>query len=872
MQLNELRCVVGCHDSIKIMGLNLIEPSPRPSVMAISEGLAELKRSLVQRKTAAETLASVKKAIYAFYSDENAVSLVAERDATLEQIERMVNYFYFRGFDAAKIEADAVLKYRFKDCLTIPGCTDVNEVTTKADLVISLPNGEKRAVRFMYGEQPYTDWKGSKNHMSLVPELAVMYLAFKQKGKDVIPELWYLKGKDDKAGTPLPKFEVRELKNIARWKYRSEDEALSALREFVKKPEEADKCENCVYADICRQTAYTDVKRITKREHTGGTPQFTEEQRAVIEHRDGPAAVIAVPGSGKTFTIAYRFKQLVESGVDPASILCITFTASAAKDMEERIRQIAGVKDELSVTTFHSFGYGILIDNPLLVGKRVKLADETDRKLILEQALNECPRIVGQSYVNMRAPHGTINQLTYKFRSIQDDGIEAFHNRFDAKCDTEGILRVYNRVQEMLEEGGYITFDEQIELTNKLFRKYPKILDVLAEQYRYIMVDEYQDTSEEQKELIYALARRHNNIMVVGDDDQSIYGFRGGSNRFLLDFPKEFKGAKVFRLTKNFRSVSHILQVANAVMDGVEDRYQKELTTDRIAENRVYYHFGSERTVIDYVLEFLKKFKYTPSDICILARKNESLERVRNALAMEGIESTAPKDRLVDDPVFNIVMTILKLKSDIDDDHALARLFRWYAVPIPVKTAANDSLYRDLVRRSVVEPYDVCDTGKATDDPVRKVICSLYKMMRILDDERLTEAIKKIGELLLIPENYMVLQEIEEKIGLKGLLSPAELLSHMEQMQEYGDTARVIYDVDKNKVRLVTEHDSKGHEYPAVIICGMEDFEVEKPEDRRLLYVSITRAKNVLVMIEDVGPRRFEGYEWIEPYVITRGA
>lgn len=432
---------------------------------------------------------------------------------------RMAQYLA-NGFIVQELDVSAVadVHFSYKNVC-------IADISVNAPVVLQ-KDGKVVVVLFKDGVNPFSEKaRKMENHPSYSIALICAYLAFEPiLGSDIVVETWYLKSKDDKPGRQVDVFEGKSGKNIARFSFGSRKKALSKLKEILSIPEERN-CNDCIHKDVCQISRELRINP-EKQASTGNgvKPRFTPAQEEVVNFLDGAMCCIAVPGAGKTFSLANRLVNMLKKGISPSNILFVTFTKKAADELKERVKLLMDTTDENDIPdifTFNAFGYSILRENPLLVGRRVKIANTVDRLSLIKNALSVCPPIQNVSYEGVYLEFGLIRMLSKLFEEIDTDGKEDFISRYESKKDVHGILAVYDEFCRLFKANGFISYDMQISLVNELFAKYPSLVKKYADKYRYVMVDEYQDTNAEQATMIYAIAKMHGNIVVVGDDDQS---------------------------------------------------------------------------------------------------------------------------------------------------------------------------------------------------------------------------------------------------------------------------------------------------------------------------------------------------------------
>lgn len=811
----------------------------------VNNALAVVKEGFVTGKDRNETLCDVQSVLseYPVREDDLLATSGQERAKVFRRIEAMTEYLWMQPGTKRKdvyfsFEVEGIV---FRD---------------KVDLVIENDGEPARAIVFDAGESPYSSKaRKPENHSSRCIGINMLSAA-----GYTVPEVWYLKSKDEK-GDNVPPFEVKAEKNIVKTTV-PEEEAKAYLLSIIQNAKSG-KCDDCRHRSACKiREVRNDGSDKGIVSGASSEPQFTAEQQRAVEHREGPMALLAVPGAGKTTVLVHRILAMLKDGIPAKSILAITFTKKAAGEIRERIEALlpngATVPE---IYTFNALGYTLLKENPVLVGKRVKIADENDIKDMVRQVLDTAAAegivLRNMSYAGAYLDYGIIGRLARWFGEIAEIGTEAFVERRGSKIpDIDGVLEMYKRYEALFKKGGFITFDEQITLVNQIFRKYPKVAEKVAERFQYIMVDEYQDTSEAQAEMIYTIARHHNNIVVVGDDDQEVYAWRGGSKEYLLNFKEAFPTAEVVIMNDNFRSNNKILNAADSVIGVNQNRYAKSIRGHKDANfPPLFFRTAADGALRDVVIKLLRQYK--PGDIAILARTNQKFDEVEKILAGV-VKMSTPKDYLVEDAVFEMLYDVFTLYSNLNDDVALFRCLKRLGVTeFPQKASSQIPLYDAICETEPVFTLDRLNIKamegykNAEPTPLLKAGAVLLGTLKKLQYSKgIEDAFSAVAGAFGVPADHRVFANLFDTCDEHAFVRVAELFAYMRNMVLFKSTKRVGYGAAEDAVTLLTGHDSKGQEFPVVIIYGAEDFAGGTEEDNCLLYVAMTRAKNTLIMIE----------------------
>ena len=604
--------------------------------------------------------------------------------------------------------------------------------------------------------------------------------------------------------------------------------------------------------------------------------QLNPQQQEAVECTEGPLLIIAGAGSGKTRVLTQRIAYLItEKQVNPWNILAITFTNKAAGEMRDRVDQLADVNGgSVWVSTFHSTCVRILrryIDR-LGYDTNFTIYDTDDQKHVIKD-------IIKQMDLDTRMFKD--RALLSAISSAKNELISPEEYQLDAAGDwnKQTISKVYNAYQRVLKQNNALDFDDLLMKTVELFQSQPDVLDSYQERFRYLMVDEYQDTNTAQFALVNLLAKKYRNLCVVGDDDQSIYRFRGANIRNILDFEKNFPDAKVIKLEQNYRSTQNILNAANAVIANNRGRKKKTLWSDRDEGEQVHLRqFMNAFEEAEYVAGDIRakvREGAEYSDFAVLYRTNAQSRLFEEKFLMANIPY-----RLVGGLNFysrkeiKDLLAYLKTIDNARDDLAVRRIIN---VPKRGIGAASVNKAADYAEEQGISLYEAMRRADEVPGLARaaaklkgftQYIDSLRAMAGILSVEELLKKvidqtgyvreleaedteesrarIENIDELITKVVTY---EESAEHPSLNGFLADVALVADID-----------MEDNDTNKVLLMTLHSAKGLEFPNVYLTGMEDGifpsymtitsddAMELEEERRLCYVGITRAMNDLTM------------------------
>ena len=605
---------------------------------------------------------------------------------------------------------------------------------------------------------------------------------------------------------------------------------------------------------------------------------LNEFQKEAVLYNDGPLLILAGAGSGKTRVLTTKIAYLIEDvNVHPYNILAITFTNKAAKEMKERIDGLIGERARgIQVSTFHSFGLKILRENCEALGydHNFVIMDSDDSLTVVKKILKELdydPKIY-----NPRAIRNKISSCKNEMMMPIE------YERYAVSEYEKVVLKVYEKYEDKLHRNNSVDFDDLLILPIILFKKNPEILEKYQDRFKYILIDEYQDTNEAQYILSKMIGAKYRNICCVGDNDQSIYSFRGANYKNILNFEKDYKDAKTILLEENYRSTKNILNAANCVIKNNKSRKEKNLwTSNDDGEKIKYYRAYNERDEAQYVIRKIKELSVRNTnyqDIAILYRTNAQSRILEEEMLKENIPY-----RVVGSFYFysrkeiKDLIAYLRLIHNTKDNVSLTRVINTPKRGIGLKSIENLTRIADSQNISM---YDAISTGKEL--AFKEII---DKLRELSNELTLTELIDKVldatgmkkelesentleSEVRLenLEEFKSITKSFEEREGLISLEDFLLEISLISDVEEYKD--------DLNRVSLMTVHSVKGLEFDHVFVVGMEEGifphmnslmeNSELEEERRLCYVAITRAKKCLHIV-NTRRRTLFGKDQINP-------
>ena len=591
---------------------------------------------------------------------------------------------------------------------------------------------------------------------------------------------------------------------------------------------------------------------------------LNDRQKEAVVNTDGPMLILAGAGSGKTKVLTTKVAYLIEEkNIDPNNILAITFTNKAAKEMKERIFKLEGNSAfYIQISTFHSFGLKILKENCELLGyeKNFTILDSDDSLSIIKKIMKEL-----NIDANKYNPKAIKNVISNNKNEIIDP--EKYSLYVNTDFD-EIALEVYRKYEKSLKINNAVDFDDLLILPLKLFNNNPGVLQKYQEKYKYVFIDEYQDTNEPQYILSKMISAKYKNITVVGDADQAIFTWRGANYKNILNFEKDYKDAKVVLLEENYRSTKTILNAANNVIKNNKVRKEKNLWTQNEEGSKItYYKAFDEKDESNYVVNEIKKLMekgVNPKDICVLYRANAQSRTVEEAFLTSNISyNIVGSYAFYNRKEIKDLIAYLKLIYNNKDDVSLLRVINYPKRGIGNKAIENLAIKSNVLDKSL---YEVIDSGKELEfknmiEEIKKeeshltltelidMVLDKSGMKKSLEDEKSIEAdirlenleeFKSIAKAMEINEGIVSLEELLDKLALVSDVS--------EQKND-----------NEDKVTLMTMHAVKGLEYDYVFVIGVEEglfphsnsleSNDELEEERRLCYVAITRAKKKLYLI-----------------------
>ena len=601
------------------------------------------------------------------------------------------------------------------------------------------------------------------------------------------------------------------------------------------------------------------------------------EQRKAATHVDGPLLILAGAGSGKTATMTHRIAYLIEQGVSPYQILAVTFTNKAAGEMRERVEKLVGRCPGMWIMTFHAMSLRILREHCERIGYQHNFVvyDTIDQKTLIKTIMKEQnidAKLYPQAYLSAAISKQKEHDVSPR------EYLETEADNFRSKV----IGSVYRAYQEQLKRNNAMDFDDLLVNALHVLRDNPDILADYQHRFRYILVDEYQDTNHIQYEIIRLLAKARQNLCVVGDDDQCIYQWRGADISNILNFEKDFPQARVIKLEQNYRSYGNILAAAHSVIRNNRGRKAKKLWTDKEAGDKIVYRrCDSDKEEAYYIaqeIDLLKNGQRSYDDFAILYRTNAQSRLFEDALKRRGIpyqilsgfsfyERKETKD----------MICYMRLVVNPADDLALKRVINEPKRGIGAVTLGKLEALARVHGLSLLDILSQDEISYSLPAKAQKAIGEMVRIIRLCAQEKENLRVSDIYDQLLVKSGYLKALEAEDTqeaaSRIENLMDFKSFIYDYEKekedtgekatLEEFLEKVATNGDADKmeegtGKVTLMTMHSAKGLEFPIVFLPGMEDGlfpghraldnENGMEEERRLCYVGMTRAREKLFL------------------------
>ena len=611
---------------------------------------------------------------------------------------------------------------------------------------------------------------------------------------------------------------------------------------------------------------------------------LNEAQKQAVIQKDGPMIIIAGAGSGKTRVLTYRIAHLMQQGVDSFNILSLTFTNKAAKEMKARIAGVVGESEakNLWMGTFHSVFARILRSEADKLGfpSNFTIYDTQDSVRLLTAIIKE---------MNLDKERYKAKQILGRISSFKNSliTVRAYFNSSDLQeadlhASRPKVGDIYKEYVDRCFKSGAMDFDDLLLRTNELLARFPEVLAKYQSRFKYIMVDEYQDTNHSQYIIVRSLADKFENICVVGDDSQSIYSFRGANIQNILNFQKDYPDVKTFKLEQNYRSTKNIVNAANSVIARNKTKLDKEVWTsnddgDSINVMRTISDGEEGRFVAQSIWENQINHQLTSDSFCILYRTNSQSRAIEDALRKKGIDykiyggiSFYQRKEIKD------ILSYLRILINPNDEEAFKRIINYPARGIGATTIDKLTIAANHYKKSIFEIVKYIDKiDIIINSGTKNKLQNFMNMMLRLQIESQTKNAFEIAEIVIkqaqlikdlekegTPESVSKVENVQELLnGIKDFITDKIEQGEDASLTTFLEDVALATDFDSNKdddkpsVSLMTIHQSKGLEYMYVYIVGLEEnlfpsamsmnTRSELEEERRLFYVAITRAEKV---------------------------
>ena len=600
---------------------------------------------------------------------------------------------------------------------------------------------------------------------------------------------------------------------------------------------------------------------------------LNNEQIKAVKNIEGPMLVMAGAGSGKTKVLTTRIAYMISNGIDPYNILAITFTNKAANEMKERIINLIGNKAKLmQISTFHSFGLTIIKKyyEYVNLSKNFTIIDSDDTLSLIKKLVRDSG--YDPKHYNPKTIRNKISSAKNELMSPDE------LDKYTCNDEDSVVVSIYRKYQTKLISNNSVDFDDLLLLPIRVFQKHPEVLKLYQEQYKYILIDEYQDTNQVQYILTKMLSAKYKNICVVGDQDQSIYGFRGSNYRNILNFEKDYPNAVVIMLEENYRSTKTILGAANDIIANNKNRKDKNLwTSNEVGDKITSKRCIDEKDEANYVVSEINRLISSGvaiNDIAILYRTNAMSRNIEENMLGKNIPyKIVGSFYFYNRREIKDLISYLRLIYNTQDDISLSRIINVPKRKIGLKTIEKISLKAINENKSM---FDAIESGKELE--FKKLILDLIKdgeemsLTELVDDILNKTGIKKELEAENTIESIARLENLEE---FKSITLNFENRYGIISLEDFLNEISLVSDIEESKdnkdvVTMMTVHAAKGLEFDYVFLVGMEENlfphirsisdNSELEEERRLCYVAVTRAKKKLY-ITSVNSRLLYGLD-----------
>ena len=598
--------------------------------------------------------------------------------------------------------------------------------------------------------------------------------------------------------------------------------------------------------------------------------ELNQNQIEAVKAVNGPVLIIAGPGSGKTKCLTHRIAYMITSGIKPENILAVTFTNKASQEMKERIEKLLNIKSRYDrqplIGTFHSICARILRDEAKVLGftKNFTIYDEEDQLNLIKKTME-----------NLEFSQKNFNPYSILSRISKSKSGLTYPEEYEKEAENyyeKIVSQIYTAYQRELQKANAMDFDDLIMLTVRLFEENPQILEKYQNQFKYVLVDEYQDTNISQYVLTKLLAAKHKNLFAIGDTDQSIYTWRYADFRNMLNFEKDFPEAKIIRLEQNYRSTKIILTAGQGLIQNNIYRHEKDLWTENANGEKISIaQLDDEREEAKFIIEKMKRLiqkGYKLNDFVILYRTHAQSRPIEEEFLTQGFPyKIIGALKFYERKEIKDILAYLRILANPNDFISLQRIYN-----VPARGIGKAALVRltDFARKNNLNLLEALLKSKEIEGAPTKSRFALYSFGKTLGkikqktkNYKLTELMKFVIEEIdykeyldtRSEEGYMRWENVKELLTVAKKHNSIKADEAMDKFLEEVALIQGTEEIneDKNVIHMMTLHSAKGLEFPVVFLVGMEegllphskslDNPIELEEERRLCYVGITRAK-----------------------------
>lgn len=626
---------------------------------------------------------------------------------------------------------------------------------------------------------------------------------------------------------------------------------------------------------------------------------LNEKQMQAVKQIEGPLLILAGAGSGKTTVLTHRVSHMIKNGISPENILMIAFTNKASEEMKNRIENLIGEgsSSKISISTFHRFCMGILSDfgdRHKKVKNGYQIVNTSQSRASLKEYIEELSISEGQLNDDLFKPSNVLKVISLLKNEMfyNDDIITLISKKeLDKKIDKEKITKlilnhigknkfknfykVFSHYESFLRKNNFIDLEDILNIAAEILEKNPDVLEFYQEKFKYIMIDEFQDTNQVQSFVFDLLASKYENIAAVGDDNQSIFGFRGSDIRNIWYFEKRYPNATIIKLEENFRSTQNILKAANELIKNNKDQKEKLLFSSKTEGEKIKvieseFSTDEAKKIVSLINEYVQKgFEY--KQMAVFYRNNNDSLSLERVLKEEKIPYHLSKDgSFFDQPE---IVDILKFLIFLNDDSNVSAFKR--IVNKPKRSIGNVTINKIIEAANGKSILNVCENidqlsniSSKTKEGIKLFLSEIYLLQKktqnisslieyIFKDSSYSQTLTSLDDLSKIQKMRNLNKFLEESSEILRINPTLNLSSFLDLILKVDIDAELLKDEQYNEVNLTTVHSAKGREFDIVFIIGFNEgsfpseyslSEKNVEEERRLAYVALTRAKSVLYL------------------------